>query len=79
MARSVWLTTIDNPFDPCDEFMAWLQWDIAHGHKTCEMLDIEARTSSELSNSDNKYYVETAIDKLVELYPWKFKKVIKET
>ena len=38
-----WLTTVDNPWDPRDEFQNWLNFDIVHGYKTCETLDEEAR------------------------------------
>ena len=74
---ATFLTTVDNPWDPCDQFEQWLNFDISKGYKTCETLDLEARTASELSNSDNKFYVEQAIDILVSLYPWKYKKVVK--
>ena len=79
MAKSLWLTTVDNPWDPCDEFQEWLNFDIAHGYKTCETLDSEAHTAADLSNSDNRYYVEEAIKKLAALHPYKYKIVEKET
>lgn len=76
--KSLWLTTVDNPWDPRDEFEQWLSYDIQHGHKTCETLANEANTAAELSNADNRYYVEEAIKKLVSQYPELYKAVEKE-
>ena len=70
-----WLTTIDNPWDPRDEFLKWLNFDIAHGYKTCEILDEEARLAGDLSNADNRYYNEDAIDRLVKEHPELYKVV----
>lgn len=70
-----WLTTVDNPWDPRDEFRQWLNHDIMYGHKTCETLDEEARLAGDLSNADNRYYNEDAIDRLVKKYPELYKVV----
>lgn len=61
------LTTIDNPFDPFTQFDEWLAFDEQKGYKTCEYLGRIAKTSSELSDLDQKQEVEKAIDEIIEL------------
>ena len=76
--KTLWLTTVDNPWDPRDEFQNWLQFDIAHGYKTCEKIDDEAHTASDLSNADNGYYVQNAILKIAEEHPYMYKVIEKD-
>lgn len=72
------LTTIDNPYDPYDQFDQWFAYDTAQGYNSCAYLDKIARTSAELSNSDNKFAVEAAIDEIVALnLSGMYKKVVK--
>ena len=78
MAKSLWLTTVDNPWDPRDQFEQWMAHDIEHGHNTCGVLADEAKTAANLSNADNRYYVEEAIKTLVSKYPWLYKAVEKD-
>lgn len=33
------ITTVDNPFDPRDDFRVWDQWDRAQGYNTSSYLD----------------------------------------
>ena len=65
MAREVALTTIDNPFDPIDQFDAWLAYDISKGYGTCEYLDRIAKTSDAFPDETNDAEVERAIDEIV--------------
>lgn len=55
------LTTLDNPYNPFSQFEEWLAFDILHGHRTCELLDIYAVTSSALSDIDIHLAIEQAI------------------
>lgn len=77
-SKSLWLTTVDNPWDPRDEFFQWYSFDAAHGYKTCEKIDNEAHTASDLANADNRYYVEEAIKKIASMYPELYKIIEKE-
>ena len=52
MEEEVRLTTIDNPFDPFDQFSEWFVYDITHGYNTCNRLASLASTSEQLSDAE---------------------------
>ena len=35
MARKCLLTTVDNPFDPIEQFTSWFMFDIEKGYNSC--------------------------------------------
>lgn len=59
------LTTIDNPFDPFDEFEQWYNYDLSKGYDCCGYLDRIARTSDQLSDEENERQIERAIDEII--------------
>lgn len=59
------LTTIDNPYDPFDNFSSWYAWDIQAGYHTCSFLARIVVTSTELSDSDANLANTQAIDEIV--------------
>lgn len=61
------LTTIDNPFDPFDDFDKWYAFDIAHGYDSCGYLARIARTSDKFSEEDQEREIQRAIDEIVKL------------
>ena len=63
------VTTIDNCFDPIDDFDRWLAEDRHLQHKTTERLAILCTSSNELSPLDEMQAVEQAIDRMMELFP----------
>ena len=65
MAREVAITTIDNPFDPIDQFDEWFVFDTSKGYGTCEYLDRIARTSDSFPDETNDAEVERAIDEII--------------
>lgn len=69
MVDSVALTTIDNPFDPFEQFDEWNSFDEDKGYYTCSYLARFAYTSSDLSDSDQMISVENAIDEIVSNNP----------
>ena len=73
------LTTIDNPHDPFKDYAAWYAWDTMHGHHTANLLARIAFVSSEMSEADQEFAVEVAIDEIVrEDVLGKYKKVSRQ-
>lgn len=59
------VTTIDNPYDPFDQWALWFAFDTAHGYHTSSLLDRVVRTSDELSPTDQDLAIEEAVDEIV--------------
>lgn len=73
------LTTVDNPFDPFEQFEEWYNFDTNKGYNSCSYLDRIARTSNQLSDEENNREIERAIDEIIKLdFTHKYKKVKKE-
>ena len=60
------LTTVDNPFDPIDQFDSWYRFDMDKGYCSCSYLDRIARTSDQLSDEENSKEIERAIDEIIK-------------
>ena len=60
------LTTIDNPFDPFEQFVSWFLFDMEKGYGTCDYLARVTRTSDLLSDEENQLEIERAIDEVVK-------------
>lgn len=77
--RIVFLTTTDNPYDPISQFDQWNAFDISKGYNTCAYLARIADSSQGLSDEQNAFFIEKAIDEIVELNILGiYKKVVKE-
>lgn len=77
--RVVGITTSDNPYDPITDFDRWWSFDREHNYATCELLDRIAVVSNRVSDDQNAFALEEAIDSIVELHPTLYKKVIHTT
>lgn len=73
------LTTIDNPYDPFEQFDLWFLFDVEKGYNSCAYLARIARTSDQLSDEENNEEIERAIDEIIK-YDFMniYKKVRKE-
>ena len=73
------LTTIDNPFDPFEQFDQWLSFDIEKGYNCCSRLARIAKTSDDMSETEELQEIERAIDEIIK-YDFLdiYKKVTKE-
>ena len=72
------ITTIDNPFDPFEQFTSWLLFDKEKGYDSCERVARLANITSQMSQKEIDEEQERAIDRLIELDVLNiFKKVTK--
>ena len=80
MASKCMLTTVDNPFDPFDQFTSWFMFDEEKGYHTCSYLGRIARPSDQLSEEENELENERAIDEILK-YDFRniYKKVVQKT
>lgn len=66
MASKWALTTIDNPYNPFEQFALWLMFDEEKGYHSVSYLGRIARTSEQLSEEENDREVERAIDEIIK-------------
>lgn len=63
------LSTIDNPWNPFEDFDKWYMWDMDHGYSSCCYLMRVAKTSDGLTEEENQAEIERAIDEIVKYDP----------
>ena len=61
------LTTIDNPYDPFEQFTLWYLFDKEKGYNTCERLARLANITSDMSQKEIDEETNRAMDKLIEI------------
>ena len=66
--KEVWVTTVDNPFDPFTQWDAWYRYDEKCGYHTCGRLARLSRNSNELSETETDQAITQAILTLIDLY-----------
>lgn len=59
------LTTVDNPFNPFTEFDQWRNFDESSGYYSLPLLGRVVVTSNDLSEADQSFAIEQAIDEIV--------------
>ena len=77
------LTTIDNPFDPFEQFTSWLLFDKEKGYNSSERLMRIANISDDMTQKEIDEETERAIDEIIKydfmnIYV-KVKKELKQT
>lgn len=80
MSNEFALTTIDNPYNPFDDFTLWLLFDKEKGYNTCEYLARTVNLSSDLSEKEMEDEIERAMDEIVKVDPFNiYRKVTEES
>lgn len=61
------LTTIDNPYDPFEQFVPWFLFDVEKGYYSCSKLARLVNISETMSDEEIDEEISKAIDKLIEI------------
>lgn len=67
MSGNYMLTTIDNPFNPFEQFTSWFMFDVEKGYNSCSRLARIAKISEDFTQKEIDEEVERAIDRIIEL------------
>lgn len=79
MAKAYMLTTVDNPFDPFEDFEKWYQFDEEKGYHSCQRLARFTNNSDFMSDVEQREDQSKAIDKIIALdFTNLYKKVSKD-
>lgn len=79
MDKQYMLTTVDNPFDPFEQFPSWFMFDVEKGYNTCGLLMRIAHVSNELSSKEIDEELERAMNEIIKYdFTNTYKKVCKE-
>ena len=65
--KSYIVTTIDNPYDPVNDFDKWYDYDVRKGHNTCSKLASLAYTSASTVMAEDQRNINAAVDDLIRL------------
>ena len=60
------LTTIDNPFDPFEDFTSWFLFDVEKGYNSCSYLARIAKISDDMTEQEVNAEIERAIDEIIK-------------
>ena len=74
----VMLTTIDNPFDPFEQFTSWFLFDVEKGYNTCSYLARIVKLADDFTQKETDEEIERAIDEIVAINPLGIYKKVKK-
>ena len=60
------LTTLDNPFDPFDDFTSWFMFDLEKGHHTASRIARIAQIDSEMTQKEVEAEMDRAMNLIVK-------------
>lgn len=76
--KIVAITTIDNPYDPVDDFEHWFQFDTDKGYYTSSSIARLTTNKSGMTQEEIDLDTERAIDRLIEIDPLGiYKKIVR--
>lgn len=60
------ITTIDNPFDPFDQYRSWRMFDVEKGYYTSEFVARLVELSDDMTEQEEDEAYEKAIDEIIK-------------
>lgn len=66
MAKAYMLSTVDNPFDPFDQFTSWFLFDVEKGYNTCSYLARIVNLSDDMSQKEIDEEIDRAIGEIIK-------------
>lgn len=66
MSNRYALSTVDNPFNPFEDFIQWYLYDIEKGYNSCGRLARVANLTDDLSEIEEDKVIEKAIDDIIK-------------
>ena len=80
MSRQTTITTIDNPFNPFDDFTSWLMFDTEKGYYSSSKLARLTKLTDDMTEKEENEEIERAVDRLIAIDPLDiYIKVVRET
>ena len=64
--NEVMLTTLDNPFDPFEQFTSWFLFDVEKGYYSCSRLARIAHTTDDMTEQEEAAEIERAVDEIIK-------------
>ena len=69
MKEKVHITTIDNPFNPFEDFASWYDFDMEKGYCSCQRVARLANITDDMTDIEEEAEIERATKRLVEIDP----------
>lgn len=69
MKERVHITTIDNPFNPFEDFASWYDFDMEKGYCSCQRVARLANITDDMTDLEEEAEIERATKRLVEIDP----------
>ena len=66
MSNDCMLTTVDNPFDPFEQFTSWFLFDVEKGYYTCSYLARIVNLSDDMSPTEVDEEIDRAMDEIIQ-------------
>lgn len=80
MSKRCFLSTVDNPYNPFDDFTSWLLYDTEKGYNSSGLIGRLARVTDDMTITEENKEIERVIDDIVKYHPRKiYKKVVESS
>lgn len=66
MAKQFMLTTIDNPFNPFEDYRSWCSFDKEHHYDSAERVMRIAQLTEDMTTIEENAEIERAIDEIIK-------------